>query len=646
MNTLPRSPALAPLALATGLSMLLAACGGGGASDTSSGGTTTTTTTTTTTPPPPATVRVAGVAAIGAPLADARIRVMDGSGQVLASTTSAADGSFGLTLATPKAPLLLQAAGFDARGLPVVLHAAVNTLAASLNANLTPLTDATVALALGTEPRGVFSAAAADATVLAPLARTGAAGELLKTLVKANLTDAKFTDTTKLDLVADATLAANKTGQDLALEVLAVGLGPDPRGALQLQLGNKLAANPVEVTVDLATAATELAKATGAAPANAITSTTKATSSARTVASNLGLLDDLGTALNKVIAENPAGDTAAVAAALDKAGLRGRYTQHDGGNGAVLVARLARWAGQRMQLGRLQVTGCADEVVASTGCAKVNVAARVSNAAGDRVDSFGDTVGWDTTAKPAARWALVGNGMPAEFAAAAVAWRDLAAQGGGTYTGVRLQVGSALKSASVQTPGGYVLPLAACARPSLCVQPLSATPVGSTPGTSSGSVTASGTLADDSVFSGVNLWLAPVDTALGARWKSSLVANDAAGTTTTRSVLLRGVHVGAPAPARFPVLDSTPDNTTLLGGGTLSWATWAAAHVDQRLLLVRRVVTLSDGTVQIIDAGPRRWSDTSLALGAAPLPEGRSVRGVALWLAAVDSAGRLLVTGL
>lgn len=642
MKTLhPTTPWMAPLALAACLT-LVAGCGGGGSSDSSGS-----TSTTPTTPATPASVRLAGVAAIGAPLADARLRVLDGSGQVLASTTTAADGSYALTLSTPKAPLLLQAAGHDARGLPVVLHAAVNTLSASLTAHVTPLTDAAVALSLGAEPRGVFSAAAGDSTVLAPLARVGAAADLVKTLVKANLSDARFTDTTKLDLVSDPGLSANKTGQDLALEVLSVGLGTDPRGGAQLQLGNKLAANPVEVTVDLATAASELAKTTGATPANAITSSTKATSSARTVAANLAVLDDLATALNKVIAENPTGNASTVASALDKAALRAKYTRQDGGNGAALAARLAGWAGQRMQLGRLQVTGCADEVVAASGCTRVSVAARVSNAGGDQVDSFIDTVAWDTSAKPAARWALTGNDMPAAFAATAVAWRARAADGSAsTLTGVRLQVGTPLKSASVQTPGGYVLPLASCARPSLCVLPTSATPVGATGTAPATSVTAAGTLADDSVFSGVNLWLAPVDTALGARWKASLVADDATGTTSTRSALLRGVHVGAPAAARHPALDTSPDSASLLAGTAVTWATWAAAHIDQRLLLVRRLVTLADGSVLIVDASPARWTDTSLALAAVPVPAGARVTNVALWLVAVDSAGRLLVSSL
>ena len=58
------------------------------------------------------------------------------------------------------------------------------------------------------------------------------------------------------------------------------------------------------MVVDLSTAQTELAK-TGGAPANAILSTLKATTSATSVLGNLGVLDDLTAALNQLIATGP-----------------------------------------------------------------------------------------------------------------------------------------------------------------------------------------------------------------------------------------------------------------------------------------------------------------------------------------------------
>jgi hypothetical protein len=170
-----------------------------------------------------------------------------------------------------------------------------------------------------------------------------AASDFIKSLVKTNLSDAKTGDAKKLDLLNDSSFSAAKTGVDLALETLIVGYGVGSKGGVQLQLSNKLSGVPAGVTVDLEPAKVELAKATGGAPATAITSTLKATTSPTTLMATLGLLDDLVAAINKAIAEG-ARPTPAVT------GLLGKYTQHSGNTADGMATRIAEWAAKKMRL--------------------------------------------------------------------------------------------------------------------------------------------------------------------------------------------------------------------------------------------------------------------------------------------------------
>lgn len=630
-----------PIAAAVAL-LLLAACGGGGGdSPAPSAGTGTGTSGTTggttggTTAATTITARLSGVAALGAPMAGARLQVVDATGSLVGSTTTnAADGSFSLTLAPATGPLLLQAVGTDAAGQPLVLHGAVPVLSSAVVANITPLSDAILAVALGAEPRTVFATAKAKTAALQSLATLTAASDFIKLLVKTNLSDAKTGDAKKLDLLNDSSFSAAKIGVDLALETLTVNYGVGSKGTAQLQLSNKLSGVPAEVTVDLDTAKTELAKTTGGAPTTAITSTLKATTSPTALMVTLGLLDDLVAAINKAIAEGSAADSAAVTALL------GKYTQHSGSTADDVAARIAEWAAKKMQLGRLQVTGCADEIIAKTGCSRVLVAARVNDATGEQADSFADAVSYDVKANP--KWQLVGNGQIASTAAQAVAWRALGADGstaaGSAATplvGVQVQVGATVAAATVQTPGGYALSQVPCARSHLCIAKNSGDV----------EVAATGALADNTVFSTVSLWLGAADLALNARYKVNLFAVD--GSTVTRTAVLRGAFGAAPEASRFPVLDGVSTSqplpgTTLLSATTLDWSAWAAANPDLRLVFVRSVITDSAGAATVVDLAPKTWQATTLELPQPEVPG--DVAGLTLWLAAMDAAGRWYYT--
>lgn len=597
-------------------------------------------------------LRLSGVAAHGVPLTRARVRVLDANGRLVGSTTThPSDGSYALTLVADAAPLIVQVAGTDTRGQPVVLHSAVPTLAGVVVAHATPLSDASIALAIGADPQEVFAAAPTVPAVLAPLASPTAAADFLKTLVKANLSDTKTLDPKKLDLFGDEGFAADKTGLDLALESLVVGYGLAANGRPQLQLANKLASTVVEVAVDLATAATELAKGSSGKPANAITSTLKATTSPGSALVTLGLLDELPAALNKLLAENAGREPAAVTTALASSGLLARYTRHDGRTVSELATRLGELAGQQMQIGRLQVLGCLDEAISYTSCTKLVVAARVTDSAGRLAGQWTDVVSYLTS--PTARWLPVGNGQPAAVALRSAAWLDLQANGlpatdmvANPRLGVQLLVGDGVPSATLQTPGGYTLPLARCEPPLLCT--VTATTRLRTPQDGDDPATAavvlrSGHLWDNTVFADHNAWLGRADLARGARYRANLV--EATGNTTSRYVRLRGVFDQAPAAARFPVLDFVgvtrplPDRAPP-GKVRVSWKAWAAANVDLRLLGLRAVFTNGDGTAVVADWPVDDSGIPEMEIDVPALPEGSIDGGLWLWLTAQDTQGR------
>lgn len=137
-RSLPVLPGLkAGLILLASLSLglVLSACGGGGggSGDSSNGGTDSTAGSTTFTVTP----TLSGVAAVGAPLANAQIKVIDAAGAALGNTsTQASDGSYSLSLSskTIKGPLLVQAIGVDSQGTPQVLHSIVPLLDAAKSA--------------------------------------------------------------------------------------------------------------------------------------------------------------------------------------------------------------------------------------------------------------------------------------------------------------------------------------------------------------------------------------------------------------------------------------------------------------------------------------------------------------------------------
>ena len=617
---------------ALALTLLLCACGGGGGS---SG------TPATTTPP---TLR--GVAATGAPLVNAQISVVDGQGKAVGTaTTQATDGSYSLTLSvnSPAAPLFIQARGMDASGSMRVLHSTVPAISAAMVGHVTPLTNAIVALALGTEPAPVFAAASSSASQLTQMATaTSAASDFLKTLVKTQISDLKLSAP---DLLADPAFAANKGGEDLLIESVRVDLARSSLNVPVLQIANKFLASPAaEVVVELPTAQTELLKTSGS-PANAITSTLKAATSATTLLGNLSGLDDLGAALNQLIAQGKD-----ISTLLANPLITG-YDKQNGRLLADLAAIVSAYTTSNWQFGRFQLLGCADDAPATGNCSRVLVGALISDSTGAVVDLFSDAVSYNKAATTTNKWNLIGNGKKLAVGVYPLAFTALNADGTTDTTlspnpGIGLQAEiqaqmpdpipvnppiQLLSSATLQLPSGFSMPFGYCNRPQLCVS--------STPGATS--LVATGGVGDVAIQRAAVGWVGTADSVRGAKY---LINYTVSGTAETRSAYLRADVLGSPAAARFPAIDGLTTNLVLRavalqdGSLTLNWATWAAANPDLRLVEIKRVFRPASGAPTVLATTVPLPPKTTAALSTTFTPTGTVTSE--LWLQAMDSQGR------
>lgn len=622
------------------LTLLLAACGGGGGGGDGGG-----------TPPLATPPTLRGVAATGAPLVNAQISVVDGQGRAVGTaTTHAADGSYNLTLNTtsPAAPLFIQARGLDAGGTMQVLHSTVPTISAAMVGHVTPLTQAIVALSLGTEPAPVFAAATTSASQLTQMANAApAAGTFLKTLVKTQISDLKITDATAFDPLADAGFAANKGSHDLLIESVRIDLARSRLNVPVLQIGNKfLGAPTAEVVVELPTAQTELLKSSGATPANAITSTLKAATSATTLLGTLAGLDDLGAALNQLIAQGR--DVSTILAHPLVAG----YDKHNSRSKTDLAAILSEYTTANRQFGRFQLLGCADDAPATGNCAKVLVGALVSDSTGAVVDLFTDAVTYNKAATTTNKWNLAGNGKKLSVAVHPLGFLALTAEGTASTAvspnpGIGLQVEiqaqtpdpipvnppvQLLGSATVQMPGGFSIPFGYCNRPTLCVS--------STPGATN--LVPTGGVGDIAIQRAAVGWIGSVDSVRGAKY---LVNYSVAGAAETRNAWLRADVLGELAAARFPAIDglgtANPLAAANLQNGTLSinWSAWAAANPDLRIIEIKRVFTpAAGGAPAVLATAAPLPPRTAVTLATAFVPAGTVTSE--LWLQAMDAQGR------
>lgn len=602
------------------------------------------------------TISVSGVAATGAPLLGARIRVIDALGrsinlvnaagsEISSDSSSTADGSFRITLAKtvkPVLPLILQARGQDAGGRPVVLHSLVPASNTG-TANITPLTDATLAQLLGASP----ATALQTPNLLTLLNSTSAvanASSQIRNILKANLTATKVS--ASVDLF-QAPFTSNKTGQDLLLEGIRIGIIQDSSGKEVLQIGNKFVRG-AEVSVDLATARSELVKTSGGDVSKAITSTLKATTSP--TLTNLETLDQIGSSINTLIAQNGSASSYSTAPVL------ATYTRHNGRTLAQLADRLVYFASRGYQLSNFQLTGCAEDPIPTKGCSNFGVAALVTDNQGNQVETFTDVATYSTANK---RWELIGNGLEAAVAVYPAAYTSLDRTGSliaattaapNPVVGIEVAVGAAtdavppanstatVNSATVTIPSGYGIPLYYCGQKTLCVTGVPAS-------------TATGTPVDSLLLQTAKGWIGiSKDGAAGAQYQFSITPF--ASATFSTSAYLPASVSSAPSSRYFPQLDDitadTPLSAAQVSAGTrLSWRKWASANPDLQVFLVKTLAISSNSSssfelaeiripdpvaVPSINVGSTSVTTVALASSNAARYE--------VWLGAQDTQGR------
>ncbi len=454
---LPIKAWLAGLACAA----LLAACGGGGGGNSSAssgdgGGT----------PSNSGPVTLTGVVATGAPVIGATLTVLDANGANCGSTSTAlADGTYTLTLScsSPTLPLFAEAVGVDMSGLPVVLHSVVQSVVSGAGTRnslqINPLTNAVVSLLMGGDPTAWFQSGKASATgsasvrsarwsLLGTSAALTVASDFVKTVIRANLNDARMTTASLVNFFADNTsytFTANKTGLDAVLEGLRIQFARNNIGDELLQLSNRLLppCNPStacnastnlgspEVIVNLTTARNGLNSATPAIAPAATISTIKTTSSTSALMSSVSDLEGIRLAINNVLQPTYL-DTDIVtlnflnASNASKPVFASTYSQQDGLNALSVAGVLAGYgATGNYRLSSFMILGCLDYPI-TTRCTKVNIASLVRDNAGTIQAMFNNTANYVTTSSS---WSLVGNGRQVNWSVYPSSWLYLNGDG-------------------------------------------------------------------------------------------------------------------------------------------------------------------------------------------------------------------------
>lgn len=193
----------------------LTACGGGGSD-------------TTPAPPAPAPAPVAthltGSAAVGAPMTQGMLRVIDATGTVVAHDVAInADGTYDAGVLAGTGPWRIEACGYTGANYGCIYSIAQ----AAGTANVTPLTTAMITLATGQKPEAVMAAASAPGT-----SDLAAAQNQLRTGLGSTLTDAGVPS--NIDFTTGTLQAGTRSGYDRVLDAVNVTIGTDDGAFVQV----------------------------------------------------------------------------------------------------------------------------------------------------------------------------------------------------------------------------------------------------------------------------------------------------------------------------------------------------------------------------------------------------------------------------
>ena len=175
--------------------------------------------------PTPAPSTLSGSVAVGAPITDGKLRVLDATGAtVVADVAIAADGTYPAITLTGTAPWRLEACGYTGANYRCLYSVAQ----AAGTANVTPLTSAIMLLASGQAPESLMTGSASGLSATA----VAAAQVTLRTSLAPVLLDAGVG--ASLDLVTGSLAAGSRTGYDRVLDAVGVSTGTDTRPFVQI----------------------------------------------------------------------------------------------------------------------------------------------------------------------------------------------------------------------------------------------------------------------------------------------------------------------------------------------------------------------------------------------------------------------------
>lgn len=671
----PRMPWLCGVALV----FVLAACGGGGGGNStggspgSGGG-----------PGTGASIVLEGVAATGAPMPGATISVLDATGADCGSTTAGiADGQFSdftLTCASPTLPLFVQAAGVDAAGKPTVLHSLVSTVTTGAGpgnrVNITSLTNAIVALLVGGEPTSAFLAGKASASgsaavranrwnLLGSSAARSAASAFIKTVIAANLNDARQGSVNLVTHFNDVNFSASKTGMDAVMEELDIQFSTVTGGIEVMQLSNRLLP-PCDPTVGACNASTPVnpgspevvvslpgAKASLTAPTptvstanDILSSPRKNTSSTTTIMANVAGLESLrNTIKDNLTSQATSNSFLALEISAGKPVFASTFGYFDGQDASGVARTLAGYGTSDYLMSSFSIQGCLDTVVAATPrCSQIKIGALIRDRAGSIQSVFENVVNYVSTTSS---WSLSGNGRVTPWSLFPAAWYYLngdgspmtsAASGANPARGIQVVIraldalspliadltapNSSAHFYSCVTPAGY----------SLCLQ------------NTSGNGYETGDLVLDQILTSGTSPLAGTDTRRGTRFQ---ISTTGLSSEVNASVLLADQPSVTDLTA-YPRPDGLSATSRLFqadisGGTTISWSNWAAAHPGMRMVEVRAVITQpapqapSKQVFTILPLAPTHLTIPATAVPGSPVE-------YALWLIAEDAQGRRYIS--
>ncbi len=172
-----------------------------------------------------ATTSLGGTVAVGAPITNGKLRILDANGAVVASDVAIdATGHYADVTLTGPAPYRLEACGYAGPNYLCVYSVA----AAGGTANVTPLTSAMVLLATGASPDAMMAPNAPAVSA----SGVSSAQDQLRTSLSGVIANAGVTGT--LDFVSGSLAAGSRSGYDGVLDAVGVSVGQDTGAFVQI----------------------------------------------------------------------------------------------------------------------------------------------------------------------------------------------------------------------------------------------------------------------------------------------------------------------------------------------------------------------------------------------------------------------------